>query len=105
MDGATLYAGGEFTRIGATDVTGLAAFGIAAPRTTVDPEGGGYQMLSQLTLSCADRSGAGCAELYYTTDGSDPVTPVAYSAPVDIAIAADTTLKYFSVDANGTASP
>ncbi|MCC6302294.1 MAG: chitobiase/beta-hexosaminidase C-terminal domain-containing protein [Gammaproteobacteria bacterium] len=105
VDGATLYAGGEFTRIGATDVTGLAAFGIAAPRTTVDPEGGGYQTLSQLTLSCADRSGAGCAELYYTTDGSDPVTPVAYSAPVDIAIAADTTLKYFSVDANGNREP
>lgn len=100
-DGATLYTGGDFTRIGSTDVTGLAAFGIAAPLTTVDPEGGGYQTLSQVTLSCADRSGAGCAELYYTTDGSDPVTPVVYTAPVDVAITADITLRYFSADANG----
>src|SRR5690606_38624457 len=85
-DGATLSTGGDFTRIGSTDVTGFAAFSIASPLTTVDPEGGGYQALSQVTLSCTDRSGAGCAELYYTTDGSDPVTPVVYTAPVDIAI-------------------
>lgn len=95
--GDVLYAGGNFTRIGATDLAGLAAFGIAAPRTVVDPPGGGYQSLSQVTLTCTDRSGAGCADIYYTTDGSDPVTPV----DLDIAISADTTLKFFSVDANG----
>lgn len=100
-DGDTLYSGGDFTRIGATNLAGLAAFGIAAPQTIADPAGGGYQALSQVTLSCADRSGAGCAEIYYSVDGSDPVTPVSYTAPVDIAIAGDTTLKYFSVDANG----
>lgn len=101
VDGASLYTGGDFTRIGATDLAGLAAFGIAAPLTTVDTEGGGYPSLAQVTLTCVDRSGAGCAEIYYTTDGSDPVTPVSYTAPVDIAITGDTTLRYFSVDADG----
>ncbi|MGE3479884.1 MAG: chitobiase/beta-hexosaminidase C-terminal domain-containing protein [Gammaproteobacteria bacterium] len=100
-DGDILYAGGDFTRIGATNLTGIAAFGIAAPQTAVDPAGGGYQALAQVTLTCTDRSGAGCAELYYTTDGSDPATPVSYTAPVDAAIGADTTLKYFAVDADG----
>jgi hypothetical protein len=99
--GDTLYASGDFTRIGATDLTGMAAFGIAAPQTTADPAGGGYQTLSQVTLTCADRSGAGCAEIYYTTDGSDPVTPVSYTAPVDVAISGDTELRYFSMDADG----
>lgn len=101
VDGSALYTGGDFTRIGATDLVGLAAFGIAAPLTTVDTEGGGYPSLSQVTLTCVDRSGAGCAEIYYTTDGSDPVTPVSYTAPVDIAISGDTMLRYFSVDADG----
>ncbi|MBK9131782.1 MAG: chitobiase/beta-hexosaminidase C-terminal domain-containing protein [Gammaproteobacteria bacterium] len=101
VDGSALYAGGDFTRIGATDLVGLAAFGIAAPLTTVDTEGGGYTSLSQVTLTCVDRAGAGCAEIYYTTDGSDPVTPVSYTAPVDVAITGDTTLRYFSVDADG----
>lgn len=100
-DGDTLYTSGDFTRIGAINLAAMAAFGIAAPQTAADPAGGGYQALSQIKLTCADRSGAGCAELFYTTDGSDPVTPVTYSAPVDIAIAGDTTLKYFSADADG----
>lgn len=99
--GDTLYSGGDFTRIGATNRAGLAAFGIAAPQTTADPAAGGYQSLAQVTLTCADRSGAGCAELYYSTDGSDPLTPVVYGAPVEIAISGDTTLRYFSADADG----
>jgi hypothetical protein len=100
-DGAALYAGGDFTRIGATNLAGLAAFAIAAPQTTPDPAGGGYQSLAAVTLTCTDAAGAGCAEIYYTTDGSDPVTPVSYTGPVTIAITGDTTLKYFSVDADG----
>lgn len=100
-DGATLYAGGDFTRIGATDLAGLAAFGIAAPRTTADVPAGGYTSLSQVTLTCTDQSGAGCAEIYYSTDGNDPLTPVSYTAPVAVAIGGDTTLKYFSADADG----
>lgn len=100
-DGDDLYVGGDFTRIGATDLAGLAAFGIAAPQTAPDIPAGGYQSLAQVTLTCTVRPDAVCAEIYYTADGSDPVTPVSYTGPVSIAIAGDTTLRYYSVDADG----
>ncbi|MCC6208529.1 MAG: chitobiase/beta-hexosaminidase C-terminal domain-containing protein [Gammaproteobacteria bacterium] len=98
VDDATLYTGGDFTRIGATNLTGIAAFGIASPLTTVSPEGGGYQSLSQVTLTCTDQSGAGCVGIYYSTDDSEPVS---YTEPVDVTIIGDTTLRYFSEDADG----
>lgn len=71
-----------------------------APVTTADPAGGQVLGVAYVTLSCDDNYGAGCDKTYYTTDGSEPATTSAvYSTP--ITIAADTTLKYFSVDLAG----
>ncbi len=70
------------------------------PVTTASPAGGSYDAAQSVTLACDDGAGSGCATTYYTVDGSEPGTgsPV-YTVP--IAIAADTTLKFFSVDRAG----
>ncbi|MDO8587465.1 MAG: chitobiase/beta-hexosaminidase C-terminal domain-containing protein [Armatimonadota bacterium] len=69
----------------------------AAPVTTASPPGGVYNTSKSVTLA-ADESAA----TYYTTDGSVPTTGSnVYSAPVQVA--ADTTLRFFSVDTAGNA--
>jgi 3D (Asp-Asp-Asp) domain-containing protein len=70
------------------------------PITTASPAGGFYGASQSVTLTCTDPQGPGCANIYYTTDGSKPTTssPV-YSSPV--AISANTTLKYFARDTAG----
>jgi hypothetical protein len=73
-----------------------------APTTRADPAGGTFTAATSVTLTCEDRGGSGCAATHYTTDGSTPTTgSPQYSAP--LAIAATTTLKFFSVDAKGNA--
>jgi len=68
-----------------------------APQTTASPLGGSYFDAQNVTLTCDDGAGSGCAATYYTIDGSDPTSAsTAYIAAIDIA--ADTTLKFFSVD-------
>lgn len=55
-----------------------------------------------MTLTCSDQGGSGCSGTHYTTDGSTPTqNSPSYSAP--IAVAATTTLKFFSVDGAGNA--
>ena len=65
------------------------------PVTTASPAGGTYNNSVTVTLSVNEP-----ATTYYTTDGSTPTTssPV-YSGP--LTFTSDTTLKFFSVDANG----
>ncbi len=71
-----------------------------APTTTATPAGGTYATATTVTLACSDGNGTGCKATYYTTDGSEPTaSSPTYSAP--IAIAANTTLKFFSVDTVG----
>jgi Chitobiase/beta-hexosaminidase C-terminal domain len=67
------------------------------PTTTANPLGGVYGTSQSVTLACTDPQGPGCANIYYTTDGSTPTTtsPV-YSSP--ILISSTTTLKYFARD-------
>ncbi|HEX8698064.1 MAG TPA: chitobiase/beta-hexosaminidase C-terminal domain-containing protein, partial [Myxococcaceae bacterium] len=71
-----------------------------APTTRADPAGGPVTAPLTVTLTCEDRGSSGCAATHYTTDGSTPTqSSPTYSAP--LAIAATTTLKFFSVDAKG----
>ena len=71
------------------------------PTTTASPVAGTYSGAQNITLTCndvgSDSGESGCANTYYTTDGSDPTTSSAvYSSP--ISLVSDTTLKYFSTD-------
>ncbi len=70
------------------------------PATAASPEGGSFNATQTVTLACYDNSGAGCDKTYYTTDGTTPTTSSAVYSTA-IAIAATTTLKYFSVDKTG----
>ncbi len=70
------------------------------PITAASPAGGVYGASQSVTLTCTDPQGPGCANIYYTTDGSTPTTssPI-FSSPVLISAAA--TLKYFARDTVG----
>lgn len=73
---------------------------IAPPVTTANPAGGTYATAQSVLLSCDDGTGSGCAGTYFTTDGSTPGAPYSpYTEP--IVIAADTVLKFYSVDNAG----
>ncbi|QSQ25097.1 chitobiase/beta-hexosaminidase C-terminal domain-containing protein [Pyxidicoccus parkwayensis] len=71
-----------------------------APTTTATPAGGFFNSARAVTLACDDGSGGGCAATHYTVDGSVPTeSSPRYTAPV--AVAASTTLRFFSVDQAG----
>jgi YD repeat-containing protein len=70
------------------------------PITTADPQGGTYNSAQSVTLTCTDMSGFGCDKIYYTTDGSTPITSsLVYSSPINISVT--TTLKFFAKDLTG----
>ncbi|WPB78689.1 chitobiase/beta-hexosaminidase C-terminal domain-containing protein [Archangium violaceum] len=72
----------------------------AAPTTTAIPSGRAYKETQSVTLMCEDGSGSGCTATHYTLDGSTPTrSSSTYSTP--LSISANTTLKFFSVDAAG----
>ncbi len=83
-----------------TCVSESAADDTDAPQTSASVAGGWYSGVQSVTLTCDDGEGSGCAATYYTIDGSTPTTDSdVYAEP--IAVSADTTLKFFSVDAAG----
>lgn len=72
-----------------------------APRTSLSPTGGTYMNPVSVAVTASEPS-----TIKYTADGSDPTTsPTAlvYSGPIPLTD--DTTLKAFSTDAVGYASP
>ena len=73
-----------------------------APTTTASPAGGTYLPPQSVTLTCNDGAGTGCNKTYYTIDGSTP-TPSSSVYSAALAIAATTTLKFFSTDIAGNA--
>lgn len=99
-----LYVGGLFERAGGVDREGFAVFNIARPLTITDPPAGGQQVLGAITLSCEDRSGAGCARICYTlAPQGDPDICLPAEPPVVVAPAAGdvTTLRFHAEDADG----
>ncbi|MDF1563453.1 MAG: chitobiase/beta-hexosaminidase C-terminal domain-containing protein [Deltaproteobacteria bacterium] len=81
----------------------LFRFDAQAPTTTATPAGGRFAGTQTLTLACDDGAGSGCADTYYTVDGS----PVSNASPVytgPLTITADTTVQFFSMDQVGNAA-
>lgn len=76
---------------------------VTPPTTAASPPGGYYNTPQSVTLTCTDNlGGTGCAGTWYTLDGSTPtVASTRYAVP--ISIAASSTLRFFSVDAQGNA--
>ncbi|MBZ0157892.1 MAG: chitobiase/beta-hexosaminidase C-terminal domain-containing protein, partial [Alphaproteobacteria bacterium] len=74
------------------------------PTSTATPPGGNYSTPQSVTLTCSDGTGSGCAQIYYTTDGSTPTTNSSiYSSPINIAT--NTTLKFVARDLAGNPDP
>jgi len=68
------------------------------PLTTPSPIMGTYGTAQNVTLTCSDGSGSGCASTFYCLgSGCSPTTP--YSGPVSIA--ATTSLSFYSIDLDG----
>ena len=71
-----------------------------APVTTAAPGGGVYNATQMVSLTCGDGVGAGCAAIFYTTDGTTPTT-ASRTYTVPLAVATTTTLKFFATDLAG----
>jgi hypothetical protein len=70
------------------------------PTASASLASGTYNSAKQVTLSCDDGTGSGCAAIHFTLDGSVPTTGSAvYTAPLQLA--ANATLRFFAVDAVG----
>jgi hypothetical protein len=84
-------------------VTQTYVIDLAAPTVTATPPGGAFTSAVNVTLSCDDRTGSGCAAMFYTTDGSIPTQSSSrYSAP--LRIAASTSLSFIAIDNAGNES-
>ena len=70
------------------------------PFTIATPNGGTFPYATKVWLNCFDNQSAGCADTYYTLDGSDPTTNSAVYGDV-ITIGQNSTLKFASVDHTG----
>ncbi|HEU4383960.1 MAG TPA: chitobiase/beta-hexosaminidase C-terminal domain-containing protein [Anaeromyxobacteraceae bacterium] len=96
-------AHGETMTVFGSVFTTQAAPEFVPPTTSASPAGGRYNTPQSVSLTCADNpGGTGCAATYYTMNGTTP-TPASTRYTVPIAIAADTTLRFFSVDGQGNA--
>ena len=69
-----------------------------APTVAASPPGGTYTETQSVTLSASEP-----ADIYYTTDGSDPTT-AAFPYTLPIEIAETTTVKFMAVDGAGNQS-
>jgi len=71
-----------------------------SPVTSTSSAGGEFDTAQEVTLTCNDTGGSGCAAIYYTVDGSTPTeSSPRYAAPIVIS---DTqALKFFAVDGVG----
>lgn len=86
-------------------VTAIPVTDTVAPVVTASPTGGTFAIPQNVSLS-ANEPGS---QIYYTTDGVDPVqidvlaaTAVSYTAPINVA--ANTTIKFVAFDPTGNVS-
>lgn len=70
------------------------------PVSTASPRGGLFAGPTQVSLTCDDAGGTGCARIHYTLDGTAPTkdSPV-HGGPLQLT--STTTVSFFSVDAAG----
>jgi hypothetical protein len=88
-------------------VTVQAQTDVTAPTVSASPATGSFPTARQVTLTASEPG----SEIYYTTDGTDPVsagdvlgaTAVLFTGP--ITVAATTTLKFVAFDLAGNVSP
>lgn len=76
------------------------------PTTTASPGGGSNVSAVAVSLNCIDGAGSGCADTYYTLDGTPPGTSSSKytGGPINISgITSPVLLKFFSVDSLGNA--
>jgi len=71
------------------------------PQTVALPNGGSFNAAQKVWLTCFDNGSSGCADTYYTLDGSEP-TANSFLYSDAITLRQDTILKYASVDNSGT---
>lgn len=72
-----------------------------APSTSDNSDANTHTGPVSITLSCTDGSGSGCANTYYTTDGSTPTTLSPSGTNFTLSGDGTYTIKYFSVDNAG----
>ncbi|MBI5508577.1 MAG: chitobiase/beta-hexosaminidase C-terminal domain-containing protein [Deltaproteobacteria bacterium] len=97
----------------ATDTAGNASpvkseyysFDYLAPLTFAAPGSGTYDHVVDAMLTCDDGAGSGCAEIYYTLDGSDPDPRYSPSYVTSVEIVLSTVLKFRGVDYAGNLEP
>jgi photosystem II stability/assembly factor-like uncharacterized protein/5-hydroxyisourate hydrolase-like protein (transthyretin family) len=84
-------------RDGNNEIVKTASYTIDAvpPKTAATPGGGFYSSVQNVTLSCNDGTGTGCATTYYCL-GKDCSPTSLYTSP--ITISASTHLKFYSRD-------
>ncbi|NMO15010.1 chitobiase/beta-hexosaminidase C-terminal domain-containing protein [Pyxidicoccus fallax] len=74
-----------------------------APTVSASPAGGNHGRAVEVTLTCDDGNGSGCASIHFTLDGSIPsAASSTYSAP--LRLVANTRLRFLAVDRAGNAS-
>lgn len=95
---------GGATRINLMVLPEDATVDTTPPVTTAAPVGRSYAKPQLVTLTCSDQGGSGCADIYYTLDGSEPTigSPI-YSAP--FIVSSSTTVKFFAKDLAGMSEP
>ena len=79
---------------------------VTPPTVSASPAGGSYPVAQQVTVTASEQG----SDIYYTTDGSDPVTggelstpePQHYTGPITIEAA--TTLKFAAFDPSNNVS-
>ncbi|MHC4499419.1 MAG: FG-GAP-like repeat-containing protein, partial [Planctomycetota bacterium] len=92
----------ELDEVGNWSVSGSAEVmvDLSHPSSNASPPGGVYNSYPVVFLLCNDGNGSGCANIYYTTDGSTPTTSSSVYTNA-IAITSDTTLKFFATNLAG----
>lgn len=108
-----LVSGSNTLRICLTSSTGIAGsnststlYDTTAPTVTVTP-GGNFDGSFDVTASCTDGGGAGCVQIIYTSNGSNPsfnangtiANGTAYSAPLSFTVGGSYTIRFLSRDA------